>query len=139
MKIDHLGIVVKELSKGIEHWQNAFGYVQMTLPVENIQQKVKVVFLSKPNSLTIKLIEPINETSPVYNFAMRCGGIHHICFECESIDGQIPALRQQGYKLFTQPETGEAFENEKIAFLLSAFGVNIELIETNKKASIISK
>ena len=50
MIIDHIGIVVKDIEKGIEHWGNIFGYSQMTKIVTNTRQKVKVVFLKKENS-----------------------------------------------------------------------------------------
>ena len=45
MIIDHIGIVVKSLEKGIKHWETVFGYVQYTGIVENSRQHVRVVFL----------------------------------------------------------------------------------------------
>jgi len=44
--IDHIGIVVRSIEKGIEHWQGVFEYQKMTEVVVNSRQKVKVVFLS---------------------------------------------------------------------------------------------
>ena len=77
MKIDHIGITVKSLDEGIEHWKKIFGYKQITEIITNIRQKVKVVFLSKKNSISIKLMEPLDSTSPVYMFSRRGGGLHH--------------------------------------------------------------
>ena len=59
MIIDHICFAVEDLQKGIENWKNAFGYRQMTEIVTNTRQKVKVVFLTKEDSITIKLIEPL--------------------------------------------------------------------------------
>ena len=81
MIIDHLGIVVKSIEEGISYWEKVFGYKQMTEIVINTRQKVKVVFLTKENSLLIKLIEPTDETSPVYRIARKGGGLHHLAFQ----------------------------------------------------------
>ncbi len=89
MIIDHLGIVVKSIEHGIEHWEKVFGYKQMTEVVINTRQKVKVVFLTKENSTLIKLIEPTDETSPVYKAARKGGGLHHLGFRCEDIKRKL--------------------------------------------------
>jgi len=139
MIIDHLGLVVRSIEKGIDHWEKVFGYKQMTEIVLNTRQKVKVVFLEKENSLTVKLIEPSDETSTIYAFAQKCGGggLHHLCFKCDELDEEIANLRDKGLRLITSPQPGEAFDNEKIAFIYAQQGLNIELIDTDKKARII--
>src|SRR4030043_525990 len=107
----------------------------MTEVVINSRQKVKVVFLSREGSLTIKLVEPLDESSPVYRLARRGGGLHHICFKCEDIDKEIVRLTEMGLRVITKPQPGEAFENRNIAFLLGRDGLNIELIDTDLKAN----
>ena len=134
MVIDHLGIVVKSIEKGIEHWTSVFGYEQMTEVIVNTRQKVKVVFMQKIDSTIIKLIEPVDKTSPAYNVAMKGGGLHHIGFRCEDINGEIERLQEKGLRVITAPQPGEAFDNNSIAFLFAKQGLNIELIDTDKKA-----
>ncbi len=134
MVVDHIGIVVKSIEQGIEYWEEVFDYKQMTEVVINTRQKVKVVFLTKENSLLIKLIEPTDETSPVYKVAMKGGGLHHLGFHCEDINEEIIRLKSLGLRVITNPQPGEAFENNQIAFLLGNQALNIELIDTDKKA-----
>ncbi len=134
MVIDHIGLVVKSIEQGIEHWEKVFEYRQMTEVVTNSRQKVKVVFLCKENSLTVKLIEPTDETSSVFRFAMKGGGLHHICFKCNDMNNELQRLSEMGLRVLTAPQPGEAFENENIAFIYAKHGLNIELIETDKKA-----
>lgn len=134
MIIDHIGMVVKSIEKGIEHWENVFEYKKMTEVVINSRQKVKVVFLCKENSLTVKLIEPLDATSPVHKFAMKGGGLHHICFKCNGMDKELERLGEMGLRILIPPQPGEAFGNEDIAFLYAKHGLNIELIETDIKA-----
>ena len=137
MKIDHICFAVKNINEGIYYWQNVFGYRQMTKIVENYRQKVKVTFLSKDDSLTIKLIEPFENNQSLINFVSRGGGFHHICFKCSDIDSQINELSEKGLILLAPPQEGEAFNNKRIAFLLARYGLNVELIDTDEKAGIL--
>jgi len=134
MVIDHIGLVVKSIEKAIEHWEKVFEYQQMTEVVVNTRQKVKVVFLCKENSLTVKLIEPVDETSTVYRFAMKGGGLHHLCFKCKGMKKEIIRLNEMGLRTLSQPQPGEAFGNENIAFIYAKHGLNIELIDTDLRA-----
>lgn len=137
MTIDHIGIVVKSIEKGIKHWEEIFGYKQMTEIVTNTRQMVKVVFMSKENSLLIKLVEPVNENSPAFRAAVKGGGLHHLCFRCDNIEETIDNLSKSGMRVLAKPQPGEAFSNNNIAFLLGKQGVNIELIDTDEKACLI--
>ena len=134
MVVDHIGIVVKSIEKSIKYWEKVFGYKQMTETVINTRQKVKVVFLVKENSLLVKLIEPTDETSPVFRIARKGGGLHHLAFRCQEIGEEITRLKSLGLRVITNPQPGEAFENNQIAFLLGDQALNIELIDTDKKA-----
>jgi methylmalonyl-CoA/ethylmalonyl-CoA epimerase len=134
MIIDHIGIVVKSIEKGIAHWERVFGYRQMTEPVVNSRQKARVVFLEKEHSLPVKLIEPIDETSPAFELARRGGGLHHLCFKCDELNSEVARCRDLGLRILVPPEPGEAFDNEPIAFIYAKQGINIELIDTEKRA-----
>lgn len=133
MVIDHVGIVVRTLEAGIREWVTMFGYKQRSDIVLNTRQKVRVVFMSKPNSLTVKLIEPSEMGSPIANFARRGGGLHHLCFRCGDQKLQIKLLEEQGAKLLVPPEPGEAFNEHDISFLLTNNGLSVELVDTSEK------
>ena len=137
MKIDHICFAVKNLQDGIDYWERVFGYKQMTKIVENSRQKVKVTFLKKDDSITIKLIEPVEGNQSLQNFVNRGGGFHHLCFKCSDIEEKIDELKNEGLILLVPPQEGEAFNNNKIAFLLARYGLNIELIDTDEKAEIL--
>lgn len=137
MIIDHIGIVARSLDKGIGLWTEKFGYRQKTEVVVNTRQKVKVVFLEKEGSLDVKLLEPVDETSPVYKFALKGGGLHHLCFKCDSLNDKLEELGGSGFRILAGPEPGEAFENENILFVYATQGLNIEIIDTDKRANLI--
>jgi methylmalonyl-CoA/ethylmalonyl-CoA epimerase len=135
MIIDHIGIAVRSITEGIEHWGKVFGYEQLTEIVVNTRQKVKVVFLTKKDSLTVKLIEPFDETSSIFEFAKKGGGLHHLCFKCDNMEYELRRLNAMGLRVLAGPQPGEAFDNENIAFFYAKQGLNIELIDTDKKAN----
>ena len=137
MKIDHICFAVRNLYDGITYWDQVFGYKQMTKIVENSLQKVKVTFLSKDDSLTIKLIEPLESNQSLVNFVNRGGGFHHLCFKCSDIEEKLNELKDEGLITLVPPQEGEAFNNNKIAFLMARYGLNIELIDTDEKAGLL--
>ena len=134
MRIDHIGIVTLSIEDGIRQWQQLFGYEKSSDIVENTKQKVRVVFLSKEDSILIKLVEPSAADSPVSAFARRGGGLHHLCFKCDDLDVEIPILEAQGARFIVPPQPGEAFNGEDIAFFLTRNNLSIELIDTTQKA-----
>lgn len=137
MRIDHICFAVKNLQEGISYWESVFGYKQMTSVVQNSLQKVKVVFLSKEESILIKLIEPLDDNFSLMNFVKRGGGFHHLCFRVIDMERQLNELKEKGLLALAPPQPGEAFNNHDIAFLLAKYGINVELIDTDEKAEII--
>lgn len=133
MVVDHIGIVVRSLTDGVRQWDEMFGYKQCSDVVLNTRQKVKVVFLSKKDSLLVKLIEPSEPESPISAFARKGGGLHHLCFRCSALEVEIPVLTRKGGMLIVPPQPGEAFKNHDIAFLLAGSNLNVELIDTTEK------
>lgn len=139
MIIDHIAFVVASLEDGIRQWTADFGYTTMTEPVENSRQKVRVVFLTKADSVTVKLVEPSSDSSPVFRLAARGGGMHHICFRCEDLHSGIDSLVRDGARVIAAPQPGEAFDGEEIAFLYCKNGLNVEIIATDRKARRIEQ
>jgi methylmalonyl-CoA/ethylmalonyl-CoA epimerase len=135
MVIDHIGIVVSALPEAIDRWTNIFGYRQLTEIVTNTRQQVRVVFMKKDNSITIKLIEPSGTASPVYIYALKGGGLHHLCFRCDDVMVEAARLEKFGLRQLACPQPGEAFGNRSIAFVYAPnMGLSIELIDTDIKA-----
>ncbi|MGE5348667.1 MAG: VOC family protein [Actinomycetota bacterium] len=137
MKVDHICFAVKNLAEGISYWESVFGYRQMTGVVRNTLQKVKVVFLTKEDSVLVKLIEPAEDNKSLINFVSKGGGFHHLCFRVEEMGNQIIELKGKGLLTLVPPQPGEAFNNHDIAFLKARYGLNIELIDTDEKAALL--
>lgn len=134
MVIDHVGIVVRSLEEGMVQWRELFGYEQNSDIVVNPRQKVRVVFMAKKDSLTVKLIEPSEGDSTIAPLARRGGGLHHLCFRCGDLGTEIPGLREKGAIFMVPPQPGEAFNGKDISFFHTKNNLNVELIDTKEKA-----
>lgn len=139
MVIDHIGIVVRSLEQGIKQWAELFGYSKNSDIVTNSRQKVRVVFLYKKDSLTVKLLEPSEAGSSVSEFARKGGGLHHICLRGGDLNNDIQHLTGKGVRLLVPPQPGEAFCNHNIAFLFAGNNINIELIDTTEKEGWVER
>jgi len=138
MVIDHIGVVVRSLEEGLNQWEALFGYRRNSEIVLNRRQKVRVVFLTKEGSVTVKLIEAAAPDSPVSAMAKRGGGLHHLCFRCAALQAQVELLKAHGAILMVAPQPGEAFKNHDIAFLMTRNNLQVELIDTLEKEGWIA-
>lgn len=126
-KIDHIGIVVKDLEKAMKIYSEAFG-LETSLVEQMNELNLKLAFIPVSEGM-VEFIEP---TGPgAYDdFLKEHGeGLHHICFKVTDIDkdlkkvGSVLPLRDK------EPRPGGA--GSRIAFLepRSLFNTETELVE----------
>jgi methylmalonyl-CoA/ethylmalonyl-CoA epimerase len=96
-----------------------------------------VLFLSKPGSLDLKLIEPASEDSPLWASLRKGEGLHHLCFKTDNMPTTLEELSGRGLRVLSHPAPGEAFDDHLIAFGYAGFGLNIELIDTDERRGIL--
>jgi methylmalonyl-CoA epimerase len=128
MKIDHIGIVVRDIQEALKAYETALG-----LPLKEIvevpDQKVEVAFLPVGES-NVELVQPLSDDTGIYKFLEKRGeGIHHICVEVDDIEAALARLREHGVPLIDEvPRQGV---HGRVAFVhpKGMHGVLIELIE----------
>ncbi|MEM0022169.1 MAG: methylmalonyl-CoA epimerase [Archaeoglobaceae archaeon] len=128
MRIDHIGIAVKNLEDAIKTFE-ALGF--KVKGIEEVkEQKVKVAMLPVGES-KIELLEATAEDSAIAKFiASRGEGIHHIAINVESIEKSLEVAKNSGIKLIDEkPRIGAG--GKKVAFLhpKSTHGVLLEFVE----------
>lgn len=127
MKLNHIGIVVSSVEKETLFYQN-LGFSASGVIV-NETQKVKEVFVNQNDNTTIELLEPLCETSPVYNFLQKGGGVHHFCYEIDQdITDFLVKQKKEGAVVICKPINDVAFDR-KIAFFYK-YGKLIEVVES---------
>ncbi len=128
MKLDHIGIVVRDLQEALEVYESA-----LDLPLKEIveiaDQEVRVAFLPLGES-NVELVQPISDDTGIARYLEKRGeGIHHICIEVEDIEAALSRLRDHNVQLIDQqPRQGA---HGWVAFIhpKGAHGVLLELIE----------
>lgn len=133
MRLDHVCIAVRSIDAALSKLAPLLGYAPRTASVTNTRQKVNVVFLSKPGSIDLKLIEPSCEDSPLWASLRKGEGLHHLCFRTHDTRADLTELSGRGLRILSPPEPGEAFDDHLIAFGYAGCGLNIELIDTDER------
>lgn len=137
MDLDHVCIAVRNVERAADRFCELFGYRRKTDKVTNSRQEVNVMFLCKDGSLDIKLIEPSNRESPLIDFLKHKGeGLHHIAFKGDDVAADVAALQEKGARVLAEPQPGEAFDDNLIAFVYAGMGLNVEVIDTDKRRSL---
>jgi methylmalonyl-CoA/ethylmalonyl-CoA epimerase len=126
-KIDHLGIAVKNLDEAIAYYEKSLG-LKCEHREEVVSQKVRTAFFSV-GEVHIELLEPTDPESPIAKFLEKNpnGGIHHVAFGTDNIEGQLKQAAASGCKLIHE-KPFEGAGNKLVAFLhpKSTFGVLTE-------------
>jgi methylmalonyl-CoA epimerase len=128
MKIDHIGIVVRDIQEALKVYEAALG-----LPLKEVaqvaDQKVRVAFLPVGES-NVELVQPTSDDTGIAKFLAKRGeGIHHICIEVEDIEAALAQLTIHNVPLIDEvPRQGA---HGRVAFVhpKGAHGVLIELVE----------
>lgn len=129
MKLDHVGIVVANISETLERWRPLVGEPE-SAPETVPGSQVTVAFLSAGNT-HVELVEPTGLKSPVSKFlATRGGGIHHIAFSVPDVDVALAEVAARGGRLIDQHARVGA-RGRRVGFAHpSAFGgVLVEFVE----------
>lgn len=137
MTLDHIAIAVRSVEEAADKLCSLLGYARATTPVTNTRQKVKVLFLRRPGSVDLKLIEPATTDSPLWEAVRKGGGLHHLCFKTEDVSAGCADLAGKGARVLSAPAPGEAFDDHLIAFCYLGLGLNVELIDSDARRGLL--
>ena len=132
MKIEHIGIAVKDLEASNELFKTLLGKEHYKIE-EVASEYVKTSFFQTGES-KVELLEASNPNSAIAKFIEKRGeGIHHIAFEVEDIHAEMKRMESEGFRLLNKvPKRGA--DNKLVCFIhpKSANGVLVELCQTIK-------
>lgn len=132
LKIEHIGIAVKNIEQSNDLFTKLFGKAPYKLE-KVVSEGVSTSFFQLGDS-KIELLEATDENSPIAKFIEKKGeGIHHIAFEVADIHSEMKRLQAEGFTLLSeQPKKGA--DNKLICFLhpKGTNGVLIELCQEIK-------
>jgi len=123
-RIDHVGIVVKDLATALETYRRHFGFeVAQDKGGEVPALGIKNAFMPVGDA-DLEFIQPLGEDGPVAQFAKERGeGTFMLSLEVDDIDAAVEHLRGLGARV-GNPNNGVAFVSMK-----STHGVNLQLVQ----------
>lgn len=130
-KINHVAVAVADVDGALTFWRDALG-IDLHHVEDVPSQKAMVAFLPVGDS-EVELVKPTAEDTGVAKFlAERGGGMHHLCFEVDDIEGMLADLKAKGVRLIN--ETAQVLPGRKMAFVhpKSTGGVLVELYEVTE-------
>jgi methylmalonyl-CoA/ethylmalonyl-CoA epimerase len=129
LKIEHIGIAVKDLNTSNELFKKIFN--QAHYKTEEVQSEGVSTSFFQIGENKIELLEATNPDSPIAKFIEKKGeGIHHIAFDVEDIIAEMKRLESEGFVLLNQ-EPKKGADNKLVCFLhpKGTNGVLIELCQ----------
>jgi methylmalonyl-CoA/ethylmalonyl-CoA epimerase len=121
MIIHHIGLVVNNIEEHFrKYFCDALGYKEIGQTFVDTRIGVAVAFINLNDKIFLELVQPLDDKSPVQGYLKKRGQtLHHLCFEVEKIDEECERLRSKDYMITMQPTPAVAFNNRRVAFLIS--------------------
>ena len=138
LKIEHIGIAVKELATSIPLFEKLLNsQCYKTEMVES--EMVNTAFFQKGET-KIELLESISPDGVIAKYIEKKGeGMHHIAFDVTDITAEMERLKKEGFILLNdKPKLGA--DNKLVCFLhpKDTNGVLVELCQpVNESTSLI--
>lgn len=129
MKIEHIGIAVRDLEKSNKLFAALLG--ESHYKTEEVSSENVIVSFFKTGESKIELLQPVNNESAIAKFLEKKGeGLHHMAFAVEDIRSAMKKMKALGFELLSEePKIGA--DNKLICFLhpKTTNGVLIELCQ----------
>jgi methylmalonyl-CoA/ethylmalonyl-CoA epimerase len=116
----HVGVAVESIRRVVND-------PSLNVVTDEVQQ-VSVAFVEM-GGVTVELIEPLGDASPIALSLQKGQRLVHLCFEVADLEAAIAAGRTSGLHRIATPVPAAAFGNRRIAWLFSRHFGLIELVE----------
>ena len=126
MKIEHIGIAVRELSQSVPLFEKLLN--TSCYKTEQVESEQVATAFFKTGDSKIELLESSHAEGVIARFIEKKGeGLHHIAFEVEDIEAEMKRLAGEGFILLN--ETPKPGADNKLVCFLHPKGTNGVLIE----------
>ena len=117
-RFHHVGMGVHSIEEAVA------GLETMEDPI----QRVTIGFVDL-SGLTVELIEPNSEESPIDASLKKGTKLLHVCIEVPSIEDALEHCKKHGFRRISEEAPANAFEGRRIVWVFSTkFGL-VELLE----------
>ena len=129
MRLDHIGIAVRQLEDAVRPYTDGLG-LQLERVEEVAAESVRVAFLTVGES-HIELLEPLGGQSPIAGFLEKRGeGVHHLAVAVPDIRLAMDRAKRAGLRLLSEePRPGAGGSRVCFVHPKDFGGVLVELVE----------
>ncbi len=132
IKIEHIGIAVKDLQKSNELFSKLFG--KDHYKIEKVESEHVSTSFFMLGDTKIELLEASSPDSAIAKFIEKKGeGIHHIAYAVDDLVEEMQRLENEGFEILNK-EPKKGADNKLICFLhpKSTNGILVELCQEIK-------
>jgi methylmalonyl-CoA epimerase len=134
MRLHHVAYVTQNLEQKAAHLAGLLGFRAAGEPVVDAVQGVRIQFMDMGDGGLLELMEPYGEKSPVQRHLQKGGGLFHLCFEVDDLDGTLQRLRESGEAVVVrEPVPAPAIDQRRVAFVVTADRDLIEFMEAARR------
>jgi len=128
-RLNHVAIATPDIKAAAKVYRETLG-AKVSECVPQPDHGVTTIFVELPNT-KIELLEPLGENSPIAKFLQKnpAGGIHHVCYEVDSLDAQLEQSRATGCLVVKNPLPAVAFGGRRIAWVYTRHKLLVEYLE----------
>lgn len=129
IRIEHIGIAVKDLDRAEEVYTRLLGEAPYKREEVESEGVITSFFRTGPNK--IELLESTRPDGPIAKAIDKRGeGIHHIAFEVADIRAEMERLRAEGFTVLNE-EPKRGADNKLVCFVhpKGTHGVLVELCQ----------
>jgi methylmalonyl-CoA/ethylmalonyl-CoA epimerase len=127
----HVGFVVASIGETVQSLMQSLDAEWDGQVIHDPNQAVRVTFLRGKNRADplFELVEPDGENSPVFSFAQKGGGLHHVCYLADSLETKLARCRALGMLIIRPPLPAAAFGGRRIAWVYTRNKLLVEYLE----------
>ncbi len=130
MRIHHVAYVTADLEKKSAQLAALLRMRPIGNPVVDPVQGVRIQFMETADGSLVELLEPYGERSPVLRHLQRGGGLYHVCYEVDDLEGTLRRVRDSGDAVVVcEPVPAPAIDGRRVAFVVTEDRDLIEFVE----------
>jgi methylmalonyl-CoA/ethylmalonyl-CoA epimerase len=131
VKLHHIGFVLASIEEAAASIATSLGATWNGNIILDPLQNVRVAFLQGVDNHDplVELVEPHGSQSLVSQFLRKGGGLHHLCYEVESLESHLEFCRLVRTVVLRPPVPATAFNGRRIAWAVTARKILLEFLE----------
>ncbi len=130
---DHIGLVTHSLELSVAFFVAATSFSTAGDVLHDAHQGVRLCFVADPNKVfpRLEVLQPDSVNSPVWRSMSQGGGVHHFCFQIDTLDDYEGLLRRTAFTAVSKPAVAPAFgDGRRVAFVHGPGLGLLEFVET---------